>query len=91
MTGDLPYSFLEDEDRIKTVMSPGKRGRLTPEAFHDLDGISDHLMQLLRRCWEFELFQRPNAQECLDTLSLVLVTDLDGKQARESLPFLALP
>ncbi|KAG9045898.1 hypothetical protein FS837_005456 [Tulasnella sp. UAMH 9824] len=80
VTGDLPYSFLEDEDRIKALMSRGKRGRLTPEAFHDLDEIPDSLMQLLRQCWEFDLSQRPTAGRCIETLNLMLIANPDGAE-----------
>ncbi|KAG9049067.1 hypothetical protein FS837_011340 [Tulasnella sp. UAMH 9824] len=55
-----PYSYLPGEDQVKAVMSPGKRGHLTPDAFHELDELPYDLVQLLRRCWDFDLLQRPD-------------------------------
>lgn len=65
-------------------MSSRKRGHLTPEPFHELDDVPDELMRLLRRCWEYDSFQRPSAQKCMDTLNSILNTDSDGKQTESS-------
>lgn len=86
VTGDHPYLSIESEDHIKLVMSFGKRGFLIPGASHELDDIPDVLMQLFRRCWEFESFRRPTARECLDTLNTMLNVDPDSEQNEDSCP-----
>ncbi|KIO19687.1 hypothetical protein M407DRAFT_47089, partial [Tulasnella calospora MUT 4182] len=72
VTRDIPYLYIQNEDQIKAAMSARRRDRLTPEAFHELDDIPDVLVQLLRRCWNFDFAQRPNAEECMDTVSSLL-------------------
>lgn len=62
-------------------MSPSKRGRLTPDAFHELDELPKDLVQLLRRCWDFDLLQRPNVRECMSTLNSILNTNSVGKHS----------
>lgn len=61
-------------------MSPRRRDRLTPEAFHELDEIPDVLVRLLRRCWDFDFHQRPNVDECTNTLNSILDTNTHGEQ-----------
>ncbi|KIO18932.1 hypothetical protein M407DRAFT_51364, partial [Tulasnella calospora MUT 4182] len=75
LTGDLPYSSIQSDEHIKLI----KGGILTPEAFHKLDKIPDILVQLLQRCWKFDLSDRPNARECMDTLNSMLSADSDGE------------
>lgn len=67
-------------------MYVGKRGLLTPDAFHELDDVPDAVMRLLRRCWEFTPSRRPNAGECMDILNTILETDPNSEQTED--PFL---
>lgn len=80
MTGNPPYSYIPAEDQIKAVMLIGKRGHLTPEAYLEPEDKPNILMQLLRRCWEFDFSRRPNVKECVDTVDLMLSGDPDGKR-----------
>lgn len=84
ITGDIPYSSIQTDEHLKLVMSFGKRGFVTPEAFHELDEIPTTVMRLLRRCWEFDLSQRPNARKCIDTLNSMLNADPDANQAHNA-------
>lgn len=65
-------------------MSFDKPAFLTPEAFHELDETHAVLLPLLRRCWEVDFSQRPNARECTDILNSILGADPEGKQAQVS-------
>ncbi|KAG8903262.1 hypothetical protein FRC01_009260, partial [Tulasnella sp. 417] len=74
-TGSLGPS---SEDQIKAVMLVGKRGHLTPEAFVEPADRPNVLVELLRRCWEFDFSQRPNVRECVDALNSMLMGDSDA-------------
>ncbi|KAG8898475.1 hypothetical protein FRC01_010897, partial [Tulasnella sp. 417] len=78
VTGNAPYSYIQSEGEIKAVMLVGKRGHLTPEAFVEPADRPNLLVELLRRCWEFDFSQRPNVRECVDTLNSMLMGDSDA-------------
>ncbi|KAG8916391.1 hypothetical protein FRC01_003184, partial [Tulasnella sp. 417] len=62
-------------------MSARRRDRLTPDASHETDDLPDVLVQLLRRCWEFNFLERPKADECMHILNSMLNVDKDVQQA----------
>ncbi|KAG9049065.1 hypothetical protein FS837_011338 [Tulasnella sp. UAMH 9824] len=80
VTGNRPYSYIQAEDQIKAVMLIGQRGHLTPEAYLEPEDKPNILMQLLRRCWEFDFSRRPNVKECADIVNLMLSGDPGGER-----------
>ncbi|KAG8909379.1 hypothetical protein FRC01_006979 [Tulasnella sp. 417] len=86
LTRDLPYSFIQHEGQIKSLMSARRQGRLTPEAFHELDDIPDVLVQLLQRCWNFDFMQRPKSEECMHKLNYMLGADVEAHSGAQDQP-----
>ncbi|KAG8919158.1 hypothetical protein FRC01_001444 [Tulasnella sp. 417] len=91
MTGDRPYSYLQNEDQVKAAMSSRSRVRLTPEPFHGLDDIPNVLVRLLRQCWDFNLVQRPEAYECMDNLNAMLNNGPDAPSGSEEQAVMPTP
>ncbi|GAB1527421.1 hypothetical protein RhiTH_010596 [Rhizoctonia solani] len=78
ITGSPPFHYISKDPAVSVAVCMGEKPR-RPEAHIPQEGpYGDKLWDLLQRCWETKLQDRPSAQEAFDILSSLPIKEPMG-------------